>query len=143
MERHTVNNKYVVGEKTRGKFGVVYSGTTKKTNTPVAIKYADNDGGLVKHEATILNYLYRRSVKHVPFVIWYGMDALPESHKPALCLIMPKYDCSLTDYAASVDQSPQHRTAVLRRLMANAIYVFKSVHAQFVIHRDVKPDNLW
>jgi serine/threonine protein kinase len=53
---------------------------------------------------------------------------------------MPKYDCSLTDYAASVDQSPQHRTAVLRRLMANAIYVFKSVHAQFVIHRDVKPD---
>jgi hypothetical protein len=23
---------------------------------------------------------------------------------------MPKYDCSLTDYAASVDQSPQHRT---------------------------------
>jgi hypothetical protein len=57
------------------------------------------------------------------------MDALPESHKPALCLIMPKYDCSLTDYAASVDQSPQHRTAVLRRLMANAIYVFKSVHA--------------
>jgi hypothetical protein len=66
------------------------------------------------------------------------MDALPESHKPALCLIMPKYDCSLTDYAASVDQSPQHRTAVLRRLMANAIYVFKSVHAQFVIHRDVK-----
>jgi serine/threonine protein kinase len=26
--------------------------------------------------------------------------------------------------------------------MANAIYVFKSVHAQFVIHRDVKPDNM-
>jgi predicted Ser/Thr protein kinase len=82
MERHTVNNKYVVGEKTRGKFGVVYSGTTKKTNTPVAIKYADNDGGLVKHEATILNYLYRRSVKHVPFVIWYGMDALPNRTNP-------------------------------------------------------------
>jgi hypothetical protein len=84
MERHTVNNKYVVGEKLGQGSSVWCIQAQPKTNTPVAIKYADNDGGLVKHEATILNYLYRRSVKHVPFVIWYGMDALPESHKPAV-----------------------------------------------------------
>jgi hypothetical protein len=45
MERHTVNNKYVVGEKL-GQEVRCGAGTTKKTNTPVAIKYADNDGGL-------------------------------------------------------------------------------------------------
>jgi hypothetical protein len=37
--------------------------------------------GLNKHEATILNYLYRKSVKQMPDVIWYGMDILPNTHK--------------------------------------------------------------
>jgi serine/threonine protein kinase len=68
------------------------------------------------------------------------MDALPESHKPALCLIMPKYDCSLTDYAASVDQSPQHRTGAPQIDGERNLRV--QIRARFVIHRDVKPDNM-
>lgn len=141
MKPHIIKNKYVVGNKLgRGKFGIVYEGISLKNNNTIAIKYADDDGGLVKHEAVILNYLYRKSVKHVPFVIWYGIDTLPTTNKQVLCLIMPKYDCSLTEYLAMTMPTCQ-RTNQIEKMMANSIYIFKSIHKQFIIHRDVKPDN--
>jgi hypothetical protein len=111
MEHDTVNNKYVVGEKLGGKFGVVHSAQTQDEHAR-RDKVCGQRRRTESNEATILNYLYRRSVEHVPFVIWYGMDACPNRTNPA-GLIMPKYDCSLTDYAASVDAVPatSHRRA--------------------------------
>jgi hypothetical protein len=80
MERHTVNNKYVVGEKL-GQGSSVWCIQAQEDEHARRDKVCGQRRRTRQAQATILNYLYRRSVKHVPFV-WYGMDALPNRTNP-------------------------------------------------------------
>lgn len=113
----------------KGKFGTVFQGDFKKEK--VAIKTETVETGLVKHEAMILNYLYHNQCHNIPLVYWYGLF----EYKPTL--VMTLFDISLFDY---VNQglhfcSPEK---ILKSLLSN----IKNIHFSFVLHRDIKPQNI-
>jgi len=117
-----------------GKFGVVYEGNIIKTGETVAIKTEKTElkYKMLKHEVTILNYLFRNHCKLIPFIYWYGI------HLNHTCIIMTYYSHSLQDYFNSkgiVD------TNKLGSIMIKCIHILESIHKYFVIHRDIKPQN--
>jgi serine/threonine protein kinase len=113
----------------KGKFGTVFQGDFKKEK--VAIKIETVETGLIRHEAMILNYLYHNHCHNVPLVYWYGLF----EDKPTL--VMTLFEISLFDYVnQDLDFYPVDK--ILRNLLSN----LKLIHAAFVLHRDIKPQNI-
>ena len=127
-----IRNKYQLYEEIgRGKFGRVFSGIDKKTNENVAIKMenAISPIRLLKNEAKILKYLYDQGCRHIPLVLWYGIDASFSINYTVL--VMPFYEGSLQMVSPTS----------LDKAMYTAISILESVHRRYVLHRDIKPDN--
>ncbi len=128
-----IANKYTIGELIgRGQFGQIFAGT-HKNGTRVAIKLesADSLYKSIKHEATILNYLFQCGCRCIPSVMYYGI------YLQQPCLIMDHYDMSLENY--------MHKEARTRKqihtIMIRAIEILREVHECRMIHRDIKPAN--
>lgn len=128
-----INNKYQASEQIgQGKFGIVLKGINIKTQEPVAIKIErESSIKFLKHETTILNYLYRNGCRNIPTVYWYGQ------YQSNICLIMPFYECSLYDYS----KREQMTNNQIEQIMKTSLKIVKSIHDHFVIHRDIKPHN--
>uniref|UniRef100_A0A6C0D407 non-specific serine/threonine protein kinase n=1 Tax=viral metagenome TaxID=1070528 RepID=A0A6C0D407_9ZZZZ len=128
----TIKQKYILYEEIgHGKFGKVFSGINRKTKENVAIKMENVNSPirLLKNEAKILKYLYDHGCRQIPLIYWYGMDD-SFSINYAL-LVMPFYEGSLYNVSPTS----------LDKAMISSIQILESVHKQFVIHRDIKPDN--
>jgi len=130
-----IKNKYIIQNKIgNGKFGIVYQGIYKKTNEQVAIKTEDSRTTikLLKHETTVLKYLYDHGSRNVPIVYWYGI------HLNNTCLVMTYYDMSLHQYIQSNQDISIDK---LNRIFLQCIVILESIHKLYVIHRDIKPQN--
>ena len=127
-------NKYkiekIIGN---GKFGAVYQGVHLRTNKKIAIKkeYDDSPIKILKHETTILNYLYNNGCKCIPKIYWFGL------HCDSNYLVMTNYNCSLYDYRKKNSIDENH----INSIMFKMIDIIEDVHQQFIIHRDIKPQN--
>ena len=58
-------NKYIItGKLSEGQFGKIYKGKHKKTNEDIVIKFEliNNEIKMLKHETTILNYLFHKGI---------------------------------------------------------------------------------
>lgn len=134
FEEINIYNKYkienIIG---KGKFGVVYKGSHLKTNKEIAIKKENNDSvvKILKHETTILNYLYTHGCKCIPIVFWFGL------YNNSTYLVMTYYPCSLYDYRKKnkLEENEIHN------IMIQMINILEHIHKHFVIHRDIKPHN--
>jgi len=131
-----IANKYEILSKIgEGKFGQVFSGKYCKTGGNVAIKIEPVDAPIkmLKHETTILNYLYRNNCRQIPTVYWYGIFHTNPT------LIMPFYENSLFDLI----QLPRFtmESMIIRKFVWNMIDILETVHSLYVIHRDIKPHN--
>jgi len=127
-------NKYVINSKIgKGQFGQIYKGKYKKTNEDIAIKFelVDSEIKLLKHETTILNYLFHKGSRNTPHVYWYGI------YKKYYGLIMPYYDCTLDDYLLQNHLSKND----IVKLTSKMITILETIHNMGVIHRDLKPQN--
>lgn len=128
-----MNNYDIIKKIGQGKFGTVYMAKHKKNTDCVAIKCesVDNPYKSIKHEATILNYLYRCGCRCIPKVLYYGI------HDNQVCLIMKYFTVSLEDYVKT------HRFDIkqLNRIMICAINILNSIHKHDILHRDIKPAN--
>ena len=129
-----INRKFkITNNIVQGKFGNIFKCTHIKTNEYFAIKIENksNTIKLLKNETTMINYLYGNGCRNIPSVIWYG------NHNDHLCLIMPLYDCSLYDYIMKKTLS----ISQINNIILQCINIISSVHTNFVIHRDIKPQN--
>jgi len=127
-------NKYTVTSVLGyGKFGVVYDGTTKD-NERVAIKVEKSDSThkVLKHEVTVLNYLFYSGTKNIPKIYWFGQ------HHEHTCLVMSHFSCSLHDYILRKGTLEPKKLA---SMMIKCIDVIESIHKHHILHRDIKPQN--
>lgn len=129
-----IKNKYIVKDKLgNGKFGIVYLGIYKKTNENVAIKTEPlkTQTKLLKHETTILKYLYERGSRDIPTVFWYGI------HLDNTCLVMSYYDQSLFEYIKTKELTNEQ----IYKIVLQMILILENIHKNLVVHRDIKPQN--
>jgi serine/threonine protein kinase len=139
-----INDRYHIKQAlNEGKFGKVFLATDVVHEQPVAIKMDKSEANTLRHEATILNYLYLRCNKHlrsrlsIPRILWYGQIAHDTSGAPISALVIPYYECTLTEYL-------QHSPLDIGRMytwMQSMLTILKTVHELYVIHCDLKPDN--
>jgi casein kinase 1 len=120
----------------RGKFGRVYKGNNIKTRETVAIKIEEENTPyrLLKHEASLLKYLYDHECRNIPIIYWYGVV------EAGSCLVMPFYDCSLYDKVISYNVE-NLSIQKINQIMVICLDILESIHKNYVIHRDIKPHN--
>ena len=131
-----IGKKYnICGRLGTGKFGSVYKGKHYKNNTEFAIKFEDVNMNikLLRHETTILKYLYERDTRNIPAVSWFGI------HNHYTCLVMTLYECSLYDYVITKGNLSVSK---ISSIIYQLVTILKSVHDNSVIHRDIKPQNI-
>ena len=129
-----IANRYTIHSKVgSGQFGIVYKAIYNKTGAYVALKTEDlrTSTKLLKHETTILKYLYDHSCRNIPIVHWFGIN-----HN-FTCLAMTLYECSLYDYLNNKSLNETQLNACFHQM----IHILESIHDQYVIHRDIKPHN--
>jgi len=118
-----------------GKFGTVYKGINLKNTQEVAIKTEDRNNDsiyrILKYETTILNYLYSNGCRNISNVHWYGV-VLDKT-----CLIMNYYSCNLQDYINKKEVD----IIKLNMIMIKCIDILENIHKNYVLHRDIKPQN--
>lgn len=127
-----IAKKYeLIGLLGKGTFGSVYQAKHVKTGELVAVKLEKNDQSRVlKHETTILNYLYSKSCRNIPPVHMYGII------DDYAYLVMPFYE---ETFAAFIQSNSAHNT--LTAFFSSAIRILGNIHKHGVVHRDIKPDN--
>tara|TARA_B100000035_G_scaffold143051_1_gene121759 strand:+ start:6584 stop:7426 length:843 start_codon:yes stop_codon:yes gene_type:complete len=134
MNGKIIANKYVlIEELNRGSFSSIFYGVNKINNKEVAIKFEFNPTfSTIKHEVSILKYLINNKIKNIPHVYWFG----PFDEK--LCLIMTKYDCSLSEYINNKNIS----LSKIKSIIIQLTQLIKNIHDAFLVHRDIKPQNI-
>jgi serine/threonine protein kinase len=87
---------------------------------------------LLKNETVIITYLQNKGVKHIPIVFWYGL------YKDDLWLVMTLYECSLYEYL----QQKELSLSTIHSIMIQCITIIENIHKNYVLHRDIKPQNI-
>ena len=127
-------NKYkitdIIG---KGKFGIVYKGIHLKTYNEIAIKKEYNNSivKILKHETTILNYLYSNGCRCIPHIYWFGV------FNNSTYLVMTYYKCSLYEYK----KNNEINFIDFLKIMKKLIQIMEFIHEKMIIHRDIKPQN--
>jgi serine/threonine protein kinase len=127
-----IGKKYNVTEQiSSGHFGTIYIGKNIMTHESIVIKMEKNNISL-KHETRVLNYLYSKHCRKIPPVYWYG------KYSNFNCLVIPRYEISLFDYA----RANQLGFSNIKKIMIQMVDIFTNIHSLFVLHRDIKPQNI-
>lgn len=127
-----VAHKYsIINRIGSGEFGQVFSGRNERTGEPVAIKMESSSSQqihLLKHESTILNFLYSKLCRNVPPVYWFGNYG-----EDMVAMVLPYY----------AGEPLSSRPSVIGPLvfLRSAIQILRQIHQHGVVHRDIKPAN--
>lgn len=131
-----INHRYkcdnLVG---KGQFGEVFKGHIIKTGEYVAIKMEPKSLKLLKHEATLLNYLAKKSCHVVPILYWFG------NVTDFTCIVMNYFEQSLDDYIKQTTTDGKVEVSKIDKIMAAMINCCSYLHYNSIVHRDIKPQN--
>lgn len=118
----------------KGQFGSVYYGINRYTKNPVAIKI-DKQYGILCHEATVMDFLFREGCYAIPKICWFG--SLNSTEGIETCLVMEYFPHSLNDFFPN---SPEDKRSLMRQMIS----ICGNIHNLGIIHRDIKPKNfMW
>lgn len=116
----------------KGSFSKVYKGQDTRNGNIVALKCDTSSMKVLKHEVSILNYLYREGVKNIPKIYWYG------NYMDNPSLVMSYYKSSLQDY---FDTKGLVEEKKIGSIMIKCLDILSHLSISQVIHRDIKPQN--
>ena len=131
---HIIKNKYkVLSLIGKGNFSEVLQCINQNTNTIIAMKVEPIDTiyKTIVNEAKIINYLQNNKCKYIPTIYWYG------KYLNYNCLAISYYDCSLATYI----QNNRLTLKEINEYTIQLLSIINEIHNNFVIHRDIKPDN--
>jgi serine/threonine protein kinase len=154
-----IRNKFqVTAEINRGAFGVIYvaqvvaptrMAVALRAPTQVAVKYEFEHFGLLRHESTMIHLCNRHQVVGIPQMHWFG-PALPPAQSldsPTLnfnkdtlypCMVMTFYDTTLKQFM----EHHRWNIDVIERTMDRLLTILSQIHDLYMVHRDLKPDNI-
>lgn len=135
MENKLIGRKFQIDEKIgEGCFGYVCKGHNTKTGEIVAIKIEKPEVlyKVLKHETSILTYLYQKGCSQLPKIYWYGL------WQESTCLVMSYYTHSLHDF---YDKKGALEPKKMDMLMIQIIDILEDIHKHYVLHFDIKPQN--
>ena len=137
----------------------------------VAIKCENTDARILRHEATILHLCNQHRVDGVPRMHWFGQwakpttvcgqwakpttvcgqgakpttDCLSMSSVPSVpfpCMVMTYYDMSLPQYMTHLKRQCTNIEHEAERIINRVLSILNQIHDLYVVHRDIKPDNI-
>jgi serine/threonine protein kinase len=117
-----IHNYKLLEKLGKGAFSTVFKGEHRINKKLVAIKVSSN----LKHESKILAYLNRElpGLPNIPTLYWYGL------YGKNVCLATTYYTVSLLQY--------EDKTKLAEKL----ITAIKHLHSVYIVHSDIKPDNI-
>ena len=83
------------------------------------------------NEAKIINYLQDNKCKYIPTLFWYG------KYLNYNCMAISYYDYSFTEHIQKNVLTIQEINSYIIQIIS----ILSDIHHNFVIHRDLKPDN--
>jgi serine/threonine protein kinase len=131
-----INNKYEIIEQIGiGTFGNIYKGRNVRTNEMVAIKTEQiiNDIQLLKNESRL--YYYLNKCEGIPKIKWYGICG------DYYCMVMELLGDSLENLK-NVSKEGKFSLKLTLTIGIKIIHIIKNLHNKYIIHRDIKPDNI-
>lgn len=133
----SIHNYKILEKINSGSFGEIYLGMNKRSQELVVIKTEIQNHSTIKHETKMLQYLGNAKVKSIPLVYLYCVSSfIDHVQPPRPLLILPYYKQTLLHY---LKQHP--KKTVIDKIMVSMLEIFEQLHNNFVVHRDIKPQN--
>lgn len=142
-----INNRYVIIEELgRGGLGVVYKALDKKTNTEVAFKAFSSDSDLAKFAPHEYRATAKVSAKHpnLANVLEQGIFTLPNEENEEIEHHFITFECySGENLRQRIHEGESLSLAEAMEITLQTSYALTAAHNVGVVHRDVKPDNIF
>lgn len=129
-----LSNKYkIINKLTEGSFGIICKAENIRTNELVIIKFESkySDSKTLKNEAKIYQYLGKQN--GFPHLKWFGTE------QNYTYLVIDLLGVSLTKMIHT------YNSFSLKTVLILSIQIIKRIqvlHDKYLLHRDIKPDNL-
>ena len=124
--------KYKILEKIgSGSFGSVFKAINIINNKSVALKRVKKTEGSFKNEIKISNYL--SNIKGIYKLHWYGTDSIYRY------VVFDLLEDSLSSY---LKKYKTFQLYTVKYLMKQLLEILMAVHNKYILHRDIKLDNL-
>ena len=120
-----IHNYKLLEKLGKGAFSTVFKGEHRINKKLVAIK-VEKQATTLKHESKILAYLNRElpGLPNIPTLYWYGL------YGNNVCLATTYYTMSFLQYENK------------SKLAEKMITAIKHLHSIYIVHSDIKPDNI-
>ena len=131
---HNIKNKYkVLNLIGKGNFSEILQCLNINNNIMIAMKIEPSNTlyKTLTNEAKILGYLQDNKCKYIPTLFWYG------KYLNYNCMAISYYDYSFTEHI----QKNVLTIKEINSYIIQIISILSDIHNNFVIHRDIKPDN--
>lgn len=127
-----IHNYKIIEKLGHGAFSTVFKGLHRINQKTVALKVSREKQ---THETKILAYLNRECVDGVPTLFWYGRVG------DNTCIATTFYQNTFVSHVESIWANDLYPHLKILNICVQLISLLENVHAAFIVHSDIKPDN--